>query len=209
MLNAWPPPQRRGGVGGTTIPRQCDNAKCRCGGSRHLRQPRSAMEPIGQVLPVRQGNLRPDERQLGAYGHHLPRWRLRGLKELWDARPLDDRQGLPVAPDERRYRLMVLLAMFCGLRLGELLALRRDRMDLMHDRVRIVEQQREIRTAFSWAGSLTVSILRRRTFVSPSCCSGGNHQPVVHYRRRQMTMGILRRRTRLLGGEWCSERRWR
>ena len=45
---------------------------------------------------------------------------------------------------ERRYRAMVLLATFCGLRLGELLALRRDRIDLVSLQVRIIEQRQEL-----------------------------------------------------------------
>ncbi len=45
---------------------------------------------------------------------------------------------------EDRYRLMVLLATFCGLRLGELLALRRDRVDLLHRRVIVSEQGQEL-----------------------------------------------------------------
>jgi integrase len=45
---------------------------------------------------------------------------------------------------EGRYRLMVLLATFCGLRLGELLALRRDRVDVLHRRVIVSEQGQEL-----------------------------------------------------------------
>ena len=44
---------------------------------------------------------------------------------------------------EDRYRLMVLLATFGGLRLGELLALRRDRVDVLHRRVIVTEQLQE------------------------------------------------------------------
>jgi integrase len=43
-----------------------------------------------------------------------------------------------------RYRLMVLLATFCGLRLGELLALRRERVDLLHGQIKISEQRQEL-----------------------------------------------------------------
>lgn len=45
---------------------------------------------------------------------------------------------------EDRYRLMVLLGTFCGLRLGELLALRRDRIDVLHRRVIVSEQIQEL-----------------------------------------------------------------
>jgi integrase len=45
---------------------------------------------------------------------------------------------------EQRYRLMVLLATFCGLRAGELLALRRDRVDLQQRRIHVIEQRQEL-----------------------------------------------------------------
>jgi integrase len=45
---------------------------------------------------------------------------------------------------EPRYRLMILLATFCGLRLGELLALRRECVNLLHRRIEVVEQLQEL-----------------------------------------------------------------
>lgn len=45
---------------------------------------------------------------------------------------------------DRRLRLMVLLAGFTGLRLGELLALRKDRVDLVDGTVQVVEQFQEL-----------------------------------------------------------------
>lgn len=45
---------------------------------------------------------------------------------------------------EDRYRLMVLLGTFCGLRLGELLALRRNRIDVLHRGVIVSEQGQEL-----------------------------------------------------------------
>jgi integrase len=42
------------------------------------------------------------------------------------------------------YGLMLLLAMFCGLRLGELLGLRRERVDVPHRRVIVTEQGQEL-----------------------------------------------------------------
>jgi integrase len=45
---------------------------------------------------------------------------------------------------EPRYRLMILLATFCGLRLGELLALRRGTVNLLHRRLEVVEQLQEL-----------------------------------------------------------------
>jgi integrase len=43
-----------------------------------------------------------------------------------------------------RYRAMVLLATFCGLRFGELAGLTRDRLDLLHRRVTVTEQMQEL-----------------------------------------------------------------
>jgi integrase len=45
---------------------------------------------------------------------------------------------------EPRYRAMVLLATFCGLRLGELRALRQRNLDLLHRSVAIVEQYQQL-----------------------------------------------------------------
>ncbi len=45
---------------------------------------------------------------------------------------------------EDRYRLMVLLDTFCGFRLGELLSLRRDRIDVLHRRVIVSDQMQEL-----------------------------------------------------------------
>lgn len=46
---------------------------------------------------------------------------------------------------EPRFRLMVLLAAFAGLRLGELQALTRRRVDLLHGEIEVVEQLHELR----------------------------------------------------------------
>jgi integrase len=43
-----------------------------------------------------------------------------------------------------RWRALVLLATFCGLRFGELAALRRDRLDLLHATVAVVEDLDEL-----------------------------------------------------------------
>lgn len=43
-----------------------------------------------------------------------------------------------------RYRAMVLLATFCGLRFGEIAGLRRNRLDLLHARVAVVEDLDEL-----------------------------------------------------------------
>jgi integrase len=43
-----------------------------------------------------------------------------------------------------RYRAMLLLATFCGLRVGELRALRQRNLDLLHQRVTVVEQYQQL-----------------------------------------------------------------
>lgn len=45
---------------------------------------------------------------------------------------------------DRRYRALVLLATFCGLRVGELRALRQKNLDLLHGEVRVVEQVQQL-----------------------------------------------------------------
>src|SRR5687768_2605760 len=45
---------------------------------------------------------------------------------------------------EPRYRAMVLLATLCGLRVGELRALRQRNLDLLHRTVAVVEQYQEL-----------------------------------------------------------------
>ncbi|MGI8751055.1 MAG: tyrosine-type recombinase/integrase, partial [Acidimicrobiales bacterium] len=45
---------------------------------------------------------------------------------------------------DHRYRAMVLLATFCGLRFGELAGLTRDRLDLLHGTVKVTEQMQEL-----------------------------------------------------------------
>ena len=66
---------------------------------------------------------------------------------------------------EARYRPMVLLAVFAGLRLGELLSLRRRHVDLENESVRIEEQAQELRAGTriigppkSEAGKRTVAL---------------------------------------------------
>jgi integrase len=46
---------------------------------------------------------------------------------------------------EPRFRAMVLVGAFVGLRLGEMLALTRERIDLLHGRIRVVEQYQELK----------------------------------------------------------------
>ncbi len=54
-------------------------------------------------------------------------------------------QVYAIADDiEPRYRAMVLLATFCGLRVGELRALRQVNLDLLHRTVAVVEQYQQL-----------------------------------------------------------------
>lgn len=46
---------------------------------------------------------------------------------------------------EPRFRAMVLVGAFVGLRLGEMLALTRERVDLRHGRIKVVEQYQELK----------------------------------------------------------------
>ena len=103
---------------------------------------------------------------------------------------------------EDRYRLMVLLATFCGLRLGELLGLRRDRIDVLHRRVIVNEQRQELSNGTRYDGSpktdagvRTVALpphllaevedhLQRWVGPSrPTCCSPGPRRPSSTERR--------------------------
>ena len=68
---------------------------------------------------------------------------------------------------EPRYRAMVLLATFCGLRLGELLALRRDRIDLGKARVLVVEQVVELHDGTRTVGPPKTAAGRRTVAIPP------------------------------------------
>ncbi|MBI2704112.1 MAG: hypothetical protein HYX32_02300 [Actinobacteria bacterium] len=46
---------------------------------------------------------------------------------------------------EPRFRAMVLVGAFVGLRVGEMLALTRERVDLLHGRIKVVEQYQELK----------------------------------------------------------------
>ncbi|MCU1497831.1 MAG: putative prophage phiRv2 integrase [Acidimicrobiales bacterium] len=65
---------------------------------------------------------------------------------------------------ELRFRAMVLVGAFAGLRLGEMQALRRDRVDLLHGHIKVVEQYQATRSGLilgppkSTAGVRTVAI---------------------------------------------------
>jgi len=51
-----------------------------------------------------------------------------------------------------RHKAMVLLAAWCALRFGELAALRRDRIDLLHGGIRVAETLTELATGERFAG---------------------------------------------------------
>ncbi len=55
---------------------------------------------------------------------------------------------------EPRFRAMVLVSAFVGLRLGEMLAMTRERVDLLHGRIKVVERYQELKDG-------TVSSARR------------------------------------------------
>lgn len=68
---------------------------------------------------------------------------------------------------EPRYRGMVLLATFCGLRLGELLALRRGRIDLERGRVVVIEQVVELADGTRSIGPPKTEASRRVVAIPP------------------------------------------
>jgi integrase len=68
---------------------------------------------------------------------------------------------------EERYRAMVWLAGGCGLRFGELAALRRDRIDLLHKEVRVAETVTELIDGERFAGPPKTEA-GRRTVAIPS-----------------------------------------
>jgi hypothetical protein len=96
---------------------------------------------------------------------------------------------------EERYRLMVLLVTFCGLRLGELIALRRDRVDVLHRRVIVTEQGQELRdgsrhhgpsktascarwhSRHIWSATSKIISCAESDLGPPTCCSPGRMPP--------------------------------
>jgi integrase len=65
-----------------------------------------------------------------------------------------------------RYRALVLVAAYSGLRLGELVGLRVKRVDLLHGRVTVAEQVTEIDGQFTWGPPKTEA--GRRTVTLPA-----------------------------------------
>jgi integrase len=69
-----------------------------------------------------------------------------------------------IAPE---FRALVLAGTFCGLRLGELLALRRRHIDLLHGRLTVAEQAQELRDGTVWFGPPKTEAGRRTVAVPP------------------------------------------
>ena len=69
---------------------------------------------------------------------------------------------------EPRYRVLVLLATFCGLRFGELLALRRDRIDMLHRRISVVDQVVELTDGSRSIGPPKTEASRRVVAIPPN-----------------------------------------
>jgi integrase len=65
------------------------------------------------------------------------------------------------------YKPMVLLAAWCALRFGELAALRRDRIDLMHSEIRVAETVTELATGERFAGPPKTAAGRRTVAIPP------------------------------------------
>jgi integrase len=66
-----------------------------------------------------------------------------------------------------RHKAMVLLAAWCALRFGELAALRRDRIDLLHGEIRVAETLTELATGERFAGPPKTAGGRRTVAVPP------------------------------------------
>lgn len=64
--------------------------------------------------------------------------------------------------------LAFLMAAWCGLRFGELAALRRDRIDLLHGKVRVAEMVTELASGERFAGPPKTSAGRRTVAIPPN-----------------------------------------
>jgi integrase len=72
---------------------------------------------------------------------------------------------------DARYRMFVLLGTFCGLRMGELLALRRDRIDFLHRTVHVFEQRQELKNGTLIFGPPKSDAGRRTVAIPPHLLS--------------------------------------
>jgi integrase len=66
-----------------------------------------------------------------------------------------------------RYKAMVVLAAWCALRFGELAALRRDRVDLVHNEIRVSETVTELGTGERFVGPPKTAAGRRTVAIPP------------------------------------------
>ena len=66
-----------------------------------------------------------------------------------------------------RYRAMVLVAAWCGLRFGELAALRRDRVDLLHGQIKVTETLTELARGVRFIGPPKTAAGRRTVAIPP------------------------------------------
>lgn len=66
------------------------------------------------------------------------------------------------------YRAVVLIAAWCGLRYGELAALRRDRVDLPHGKIRVAETVTELASGERFIGPPKTAAGRRTVAVPPN-----------------------------------------
>lgn len=66
-----------------------------------------------------------------------------------------------------RYKAMVLLAAWCSLRFGELAALRRDRIDLLHGEITVTETVTELGTGERFVGPPKTAAGRRTVAIPP------------------------------------------
>jgi integrase len=76
-----------------------------------------------------------------------------------------------------RFRALVLVAAYAGLRRGELVGLRAKRVDLLHGRISVAEQATEIDGQFTWGPPKTEA--GRRTVTLPAVAAEAlvEHQP--------------------------------
>lgn len=70
-----------------------------------------------------------------------------------------------------RYRAMVLLGAWCSLRFGELAALRRDRIDLVHNEIKVIETVTELVSGERFTGAPKTAAGRRTVAIPPHLAS--------------------------------------
>jgi integrase len=81
-----------------------------------------------------------------------------------------------------RYRALVLVAAYAGLRWGELVGLRVKRVDLLHSRITVAEQATEIAGRFTWGPPKTEA--GRRTVTLPAVAAAALAEHLETYSER-------------------------